>query len=298
MMVYRDYKDTMSFSSEDIAFGLAPILNSAGRLEDASLSVEFVTAVSLQDARVALEKLVTLNERRKEIERELTEEVSSFVNDSDKVIVVSSVGWHEGVVGIVASKIKDKYNKPAIILNEKDGICKGSGRSIDGCDLFRLIDSNNELLDKYGGHSAAVGLSMEVNNLAKFRELLNENYLEFYTETENSDSRVVGELSFKEIDIELINIMEQFEPYGEANSRPRFMTSSVNILAVQAMGKDKNHLRFTLEHDEAIHQAVEFNTYEVYDIGDSIDIVYKVSVNHFRGESSIQLMVENISRIS
>lgn len=294
IVAYKEYKDINSFSSEDIAFGLAPILNSAGRLEDASLAVEFIVASTLYEARVSLEKLVGLNESRKAIEQDLTHEVVQSIKQNDNVIVAYARGWHEGVVGIVASRIKDKFNKPAIILNQTGEICKGSGRSIDGVNLFKLVEKHKEMLEKFGGHSAAIGLSISIENVEKFKRALNESFGDVKSDFENTSPDVIGELTFSEIDFELINIISQYEPYGEANQRPKFITKSVNVLAIQKMGKDKNHLRFTLENNGVIHNAVQFNTYDSYEIDEKIDIVYKVSVNHFRGESTIQLMIESV----
>jgi len=150
------------------------------------------------------------------------------------------------------------------------------------------------MLEKFGGHSAAIGMSIKQEKIDDFIEALNESYDDYYIEPTNMDNGVMGELSFGDIDFELVDIIKRFEPYGEANSRPKFVTNCVKILAYKRMGKDKNHIRFTFEHDGMIHEGVQFNTYESYDIAKSVDITYKVSVNHFRGESNIQLMVEDI----
>ena len=297
VLAYREYRQNSNFTSEDIAFGLAPLLNSAGRLEDASLAVRYVTATRVDEATTLLLELIGLNESRKKIEQEITLQAIDQVVHEDKVIIVSSNNWHEGVVGIVASKLKDKFGKSAIVLNCSNGICKGSGRSIDGCDLFRLVGSCREMLEKFGGHSAAIGMSIDQNNVAKFIEAMNISYDDYYLEPTDLDDTIMGELSFLDIDFELVNIIEKFEPYGEANIRPKFITNIVKILAVKTMGKDKNHLRFTFEQDGAIHEGVQFNTFEKYDVGDIVDITYKISVNHFRGESNIQLMVDDIKVI-
>ena len=295
VLAYREYRQNNSFTSEDIAFGLAPLLNSAGRLEDASLAVRYITATRIDEATALLLELIALNESRKNIEQEITLEAINQVRNEEKIIVVSSGNWHEGVVGIVASKLKDKFDKPAIVLNCSNGICKGSGRSIDGCDLFRLVGSCREMLEKFGGHKAAIGMSINQNNIAKFIEIINSNYDDYYLEPIGLDDTVMGELSFVDIDFELVNIIERFEPYGEANKRPKFVTNHVKILAVKTMGKDKNHLRFTFENDSVVHEGVQFNTFEKYEVGDIVSIVYKISVNHFRGESNIQLMIESIT---
>ena len=294
IQAYREQSSKQQLVSEDIAFGLAPILNSAGRLEDASLAVAFICSPNIYDARSHLETLIALNESRKVLEQQITDEATHQVDKESKVIVVASSAWHEGVVGIVAARLARKFERPAIVLTQNEAFYKGSGRSFNGCDLFALVDTQRGLLGKFGGHSAAVGLSLEIEKLEAFRTALNKEANTFCSQEIYVDPDILGELPFEQINFSLIEMIAQFEPFGEGNPKPKFLTKEVEILAVQTMGKEGNHLRFTFQHHGMIHNGVQFKTYAQYEVGQKIDIVYTVNVNHFRGESTVQLMVERV----
>lgn len=293
---YKEKSNKEQLRAEDIAFGLAPLLNSAGRIEDASLAVDFVTAPNIYEARTTLEKLVSLNEQRKALEEKVTTEATSQVDSDDKVIVVASEGWHEGVVGIVAARLCRAFERPAIVLSQNGNICKGSGRSFNACHLFNLVKTHRDILAKFGGHSAAIGLSMSEDDVDEFRQKLQQSAEGHCSSDEYSDPDILGELSFRYIDFSLVALIDQYEPFGEANPKPKFITRAVEILAVQPMGKEQNHLRFTFQDDGQILNAVQFKTCEKYSIGQRVDILYKISVNHFRGNSTLQLMVEKVQK--
>ena len=280
--------------AEDIAFGLAPILNSAGRLEDASLAVTFICSTNIYDARTHLEVLSVLNDSRKALEQQITDEATHEVDEGQRVIVVASESWHEGVVGIVAARLARKFERPAIVLTKNGELYKGSGRSFNGCDLFRLLDTQRELLSKFGGHSAAIGLAIQEEHLDRFREALDNEAASLCSQEPFVDPDILGELPFDQIGFPLIEMISQFEPFGEANPKPKFLTRAVEILAVQSMGKEGNHLRFTFRHNGMIYNGVQFKTYAQYEIGQRVDIVYTLNINHFRGESTVQLMVERV----
>jgi len=292
--IYREQSSKLQLTAEDIAFGLAPTLNSAGRLEDASLAVDFICSTNSYDARSYLEVLSTLNASRKNLEQEITDEATHQVDEDARVIVVASRHWHEGVVGIVAARLARKFERPAIVLTKNADLYKGSGRSFNGCDLFGLVDTQREMLEKFGGHSAAIGLAIKEEYLDTFRRALDREASSYCSQEPFVDPDVLGELSFDQIDFTLIEMITQFEPFGEGNPKPKFCTTDVEILAVQIMGKEGNHLRFTFRHNGTIHNGVQFKTYAQYETGQRVDIVYTVNINHFRGESTIQLMVERV----
>jgi len=291
---YREQSNREQLVAEDIAFGLAPILNSAGRLEDASLAVAFICSTNIYDARTHLESLTMLNDSRKALEQQITDEATHEVDRAQKVIVVASETWHEGVVGIVAARLARKFERPAIVLTKNGSLFKGSGRSFNGCDLFGLVDTQRHLLSKFGGHRAAIGLAINEENLNTFREALDRQAASLCSQEPFVDPDILGELPFDQIGFPLIEMIAQFEPFGEANPKPKFLTRSAEILAVQTMGKEGNHLRFTFRHNGTIHNGVQFKTYAQYEIGQRVDIVYTVNINHFRGESTVQLMVERV----
>ncbi len=292
---FKEKLDKELFTSEDVGFQIAPVLNSAGRMEDAKYAVDFLLSDNIYDARVRLDRLVEFNDNRKEVEQKITQEALSQVNPNDKVIVVNGNGWHEGVVGIVAARVGRIYEKPTIVLTKSEnGDLKGSGRSFHACNLFKVTQGCRELLNKFGGHHSAIGLSLPFENLEPFREKLQLNYLaENYSEV-NLDPDIVGELSFSHISFELINMMKQYEPYGQENPRPKFITKNVLIEDVNNMGKTKEHRRFTFSHNGTLQQAVLFKTQESFRVGQVVTIVYTLNENRFNNRVTIQLMIERV----
>jgi len=292
---YREHMQKEALSAEDIGFFLGPLLNSAGRMEDASHAVEFLTASNIYDARVRLQRLIDFNEVRKATETEITKAALSLADKDASVIVVAGESWHEGVVGIVAARVARELKKPCIILSKNEaGVLKGSGRSFGSCDLFALVDQTRPLLMKFGGHAAAVGLSLEACNLQPFIDALQKHYDTTNDNMVEEDPDIVGSLHFNDISFSLTGLLKKFEPYGQGNPVPKFLTRNVQILQASKMGKEGNHLRFLFEQDGVTHQGVQFKTEAVYMPGIRADIVYTVNENHFRGNTTLQLMVEEV----
>lgn len=283
-----------TLEAEDIAFFLAPLINSAGRMDDAKYAVEFLLSNNIYDARVRLQRLQGFNDSRKETEEQITNEALQSVDSGDDVLVLSGEDWHEGVVGIVAARVARRYNKPAIILSQNEEMLKGSGRSVEGCDLFEIVDVCRGHLDKFGGHKAAVGLSLQHENLTPFKNALQQAYRQTDTILSTVDPEVVGELDFSLIGFELSNLIKQYEPFGHANTKPKFITSNVRLAEVNKMGKEGNHLRLLCEHQGNYFTGVKFKTTETFEVGSNVTITYRVNENHFNGKVSLQLMIEDI----
>jgi len=293
---YREYVQKEYLSAEDIGFFLAPLLNSAGRMEDASFAVEFLLSSNIYDARVRLQRLIDLNDFRKKTEETITKEALYSVNKSESVVVVSGEKWHEGVVGIVAARIARECKKPCIVLSDNgEGMLKGSGRSFGNCDLFAMVNKTRPLLEKFGGHFAAVGLSLLKTQFTLFKEQLQHHFKEGDFTIDTIDPEIVGELLFRDISFTLTRIIKQFEPYGQGNPVPKFISKNVCIRQVSPMGKKGNHLRFLLEQDGIIHHAVQFKTEKRYEVDTMVNIVYTVNENHFRGNTTLQLLIEEIN---
>jgi len=286
----RDY-----LTAEDIGFILAPLLNSAGRMEDASYAVEFLTSTNIYDARVRLGKLQDFNTSRKETETTITKRALKSVNPSDDVLVLAGEEWHEGVVGIVAARVAREHEKPTIILSSNSkGILKGSGRSFHDCDLFAITDSCREYLEKFGGHQAAIGLSLKEENLETFRTQLQKNYASKNYSKQKIDPEIVGELEFTSISFDLIRLIKKYEPYGLGNTRPKFISTFVRIADVNSMGKEGEHLRFLLEQHGEVFTGVKFKTTEKFNIGDIVTVTYTVNKNSFNGKTTLQLMLDKV----
>jgi len=243
---FREKLDKEIFSVDDIGFQIAPVLNSAGRMDEAKWSVEFLLSHNIYDARVRLDRLTDFNENRKALEQKITDEAIQKVNLNHDVLVVAGEDWHEGVVGIVAARVARRFEKPCIVLTRaKDGGYKGSGRSFHNCNLFETTVVCKHLLNKFGGHEAAIGLSLKSENLEAFQEALQISYQNQNNEAFTFDPDILGDLSFSDISFELINRLKAYEPYGQANARPKFISSNVMIEDVMEMGKEKEHRRFS-----------------------------------------------------
>ncbi len=293
---YLEHSQKSELNSEDIGFFLAPILNSAGRMEDASFAVDFLSSKNIYDARVRLERLIAFNTERKTVEQDITQKALLQVDHNDEVIVVVGEEWHEGVVGIVAARVARACEKPCIVLTQnEEGLLKGSGRSFGECDLFGIVDGCREHLEKFGGHQAAIGLSLEKESLEDFKRQVQKHYLEGKYLKEVIDPDIVGELHFSEISFNLTNLVKKFEPYGQGNSRPKFISTNIEILQAETMGKEGEHLRFSFVQDGIVMQGVKFKSREVFEAGQKVTLTYTVNENHFRGNINLQLMVDKVT---
>ena len=294
LQIWQEANPRPSYRAEDIAFGFAPMLNSAGRLEDASIALDFLLAPDIDEARNGYERLKALNTERKRLEQEVTDAAIAQADAHANVIVVNGEGWHEGVVGIAAARLVRHFSRPAIVLSQRDNVCKGSGRSWRDCHLYDLLFRQRQRMDKFGGHKAAIGMSIRAEELEGFIQALHADADTFCDEGQTGDPDILGELPFLLIDEHLLQMLEKFEPFGQGNPKPKFITHGVTLAALQRMGQEKNHLRFTFESEGIYRQGVQFKTTADYPIGSRMDIVYTLNENHFRGETTIQLMVERV----
>ncbi|SHO80450.1 Single-stranded-DNA-specific exonuclease RecJ [hydrothermal vent metagenome] len=285
-------KDTLR--GDDIGFNIAPLINSAGRMEDASYSLDFLLSSNIYQAKDNLSKLLEFNENRKEVESNITKEVIANVECKDDIIIVYGENWHEGVVGIVASRVSNHFSKPAIILSKNGDILKGSGRSYGECNLFDIVNESKEFLLGFGGHKMAVGLSMDINNFNIFKQNLQKRFKSKNYKEDNIDKSIVGEMKLDLINMDIINILNEFEPYGNENIRPKFISYGVEVLHSDKMGKNREHLKMIVNQKNSYLSAIKFRCEDEVSVGDKIDIIYTINENHFRGETTIQLLVEKI----
>lgn len=296
LMAMKDYLNRYEFSSEDIAFQVAPRINSAGRLEDASLALNFLMAKDTQEAYHHFKVLDELNEKRKLLEQETTNLAIKEVRESDNIIVVYGEGWHEGVIGIVASRLVDKFSKPAIVFSIENEKAKGSARSFGDINILSIIETQKELLLGFGGHKGAAGLALESKNLEEFKNGINKNIDKANLE-DVEDCSILGELDMGEVDLELIEILEKFEPYGESNPKPKFISNTMIISNAQTVGKNSEHLKLRLfdEESHTYHEAIAFRCDESFEVNERVSVSYTVSKNEFNNRVSIQLIIDKFS---
>jgi len=296
-IIIRDFLNKSKITSEDIGFQIAPRINAAGRLEDASIALEFFTATDTNTAYTQFEKLNQLNELRRETEASCTKEAIEEVNSNDKVIVVAKEGWHEGVVGIVAARLVDQFEKPAIVLSIQNDIAKGSARSIGEVSIYKLIKENEAYLNKFGGHKMAAGLSLNKNVLKKFKDSINISASKIDPKKFIPSDEAIGILQSDEIDFELLDLLDRFEPYGEANVRPIFSIKDAEILEIKTFGKDKSHSKIIIKQFEYERKTIELILFKrVFKMPENKKLTcsYRIIKNEFNANISIQLIINKI----
>jgi single-stranded-DNA-specific exonuclease len=281
-----------AFVSDDIGFTIAPKINSAGRMDDASIALSFLLAKNQYEANEALQMLEELNCYRKTLQEEISQKANNATNKEDNAVIVWGENWHEGVIGIVASKLSNSYKKPAFIFSVKNGIAKGSARANANINLHSIISETSDLLLGFGGHKNAAGLSLEAKNLKEFRNRINE-LLNIEPEELHKEHNTLGELDVSSVDLEFLEIIEKFEPYGLENHKPIFQVSNSKVLKSELFGKDKNHLKLTLNNNGYIFEALRFHADRKI-LNDYIDIVVSVNKNEFRGEVNPQFLIQDI----
>ncbi len=290
----RAYLGKKSFAAMDIGFAIAPRINSAGRMADASEALMFLRSSDTAEASRQWLRLEELNHLRRSIEAEATQEAMQMADPDAPVIVVAKEGWHEGVVGIVASRLVDRFQKPAIVLSIEGGRAKGSGRSIGEVDLFNLLQRCEKHMIGFGGHKMAAGLSLAeesieafANEICKEAEKLDPS---LFMPTDN----VMGVLPMDEIDWGLMELLEHFEPYGEANSRPRFLISDAEVIEARTIGAQGNHLKLLIGNGRSVLQAIWFGFDKEVKRGERISLTGALQINEFNEKRSIQLLVDKI----
>lgn len=281
------------YISDDIGFMIAPKINSAGRMDDASYALSFLLSKTQYEANDSLQLLEELNNYRKTLQEEITNKACLEIDEKDNVIVVWGEDWHEGVIGIVASKLANKYKKPAFVFSVKNGIAKGSARANAHINLHTLITNCQDLLLGFGGHKNAAGLSLNEKNIQEFKEKINEQVVNIEKEKLHIEQHSIGELDVSSVDLEFLSIIEKFEPYGLENKKPIFQICNSEVLKVELIGRDRNHLKLLLNNDGFIFEALKFHSKEKLD-NNKIDLVVSVHKNEFRGEISPQFLIEDI----
>ncbi|MCB9097673.1 MAG: single-stranded-DNA-specific exonuclease RecJ [Arcobacter sp.] len=290
--ILNEVMSKKSLVSDDIGFFIAPKLNSAGRMDDASIALEFLLSETSHNANETLSLLDELNNYRKTLQEEISKKADSKTDKNDKAVIVWGENWHEGVIGIVASKLSNSHKKPAFIFSIHNGVAKGSARANSNINLYELITKASHLLLGYGGHKNAAGLSLKEENLEEFKNIINTE-LRNQNEDLHIEPITLGELDVSSVDLEFISIIEQFEPYGLENHRPIFKISNASLVKYDLIGRDKNHLKLTLNSDGYIFEALKFNDSNK-DISSNLDLIVSVSKNEFRGEVSPQFLIQEI----
>jgi hypothetical protein len=294
-------------TADDIGFRLAPRLNAAGRLGNADLAVELLAADNLDAANTCARTLQATNDRRREIERSIVdaaiEQVESWsdAQRAARVYVVSGADWHEGVVGIVASRLVDRYHRPIVVIGESGAVARGSGRSIDAFDLHGALAKCDDLLVRWGGHHAAAGLTIEPARIPELRARMTEIAAELLTPADLEPTDIVDAvLAGDELELALAEELEQLAPFGTGNPRPHFIAAAAAFASVDRVGTDQSHLRGRLSIGSRTVQSIGFGMGELLtevEAGERFDATVRVSINRFRGSESLQLELVRLAAI-
>ena len=296
-VIVREALGKTKLGAEDIGFQIAPRINAAGRLEDASVALGFLTAEDEQSAFRQFDLLTQLNTLRKAIEAEAADEAVALVCPEDHVIVVAREGWHEGVVGIVAARLVQRYERPAIVLSVEDGVAKGSARSLGNVGIYDLIASQAALLQKFGGHKMAAGLSLDAADIDAFRAGINAAAAAIDPDDFLPAEAIVGQLETGSVDFELLDILERFEPYGEGNPRPRFLAKEAEVVGIRYLGSEGDHSKVSLRlyrHERETFDLMAFRRRLQRPANGKLTCSYTIARNEFNGRVSIQMMLERL----
>lgn len=287
--------------STAISFGVAPRINACGRMgfQEEALQL-FLTEDSGEATKIA-KRLVQFNQERQAKEKQIFEEVIEKIekdNKDKKCIVLAEENWHHGIIGIVASKITEIYYKPSILICLEGDKGKGSGRSIPGFDLYTALTKCSDYIEKFGGHSMAIGITIKKENFEKLKEAI-EKYAQ---ESNISDIMPIinidKEINLKNINIEEVKSLELLEPFGEANKMPLFLLRNLKIDSIRALSGGK-HLKLTLKQDNNIVDGIGFNMGDLskeYLLGDKVDVVGTIEINSFGNKENIQINLKDIRK--
>lgn len=288
-----------------VAFALAPRINAAGRLGNATSAVELLLTTSEQKAWELAKKLHGENEKRQLIETQIYNEVCEKIEKEidltkEKVIVLASPLWHAGVIGIVASKITERYHRPTILLTVEGEEARGSGRSIPGFNLFKALEECQQILVRYGGHSQAAGLTVRTEDIPVFKELINHYGEKILTPQILTPVLPVDcEMTIEEIDENLYQQLQLLQPFGYGNPEPLLCCRNVKVSTGYCVGKNKNHLKLQLHFKEEKIDAIGFNLGHLFtEYGFkqpiTLDLAFALGLNEWQGNTNLQLKIADL----
>ncbi len=299
LLLSSGYKN---LDSTTISFGVAPRINACGRMGHADEALKLFLSKDIYEVNELTKKLNDYNKMRQEKEKSIYEDA---VNQIEKnklyencAIVVGGDNWHHGVIGIVSSKITDLYFKPSILLCYDDDLAKGSGRSIPGFDLHDALMKCQDTIEKFGGHSMAIGITIKKDNFDKFanelEQIAKDSKIDEIVPIINVDAKI----NLNEVSRETVESLKQLEPFGEGNKTPIFALKNLKVDSIRSLSEGK-HIKMTLKDGNSVVNAIGFNLgylADEYRIGDKIDVVGTLEINSFNGVDSLQINVKDVMK--
>ena len=305
--IIREAEVSRALTVEDIVFKIGPRINAAGRMEAGSKAVELLVSNDVKAAEGFSKEISSFNTERRSIDRSITTEAMRMISDDHRSVnarttVLYNPSWKKGVIGIVASRLIETYYRPTVILTESNGFATGSARSVQGYDLYQAIEACSDLLESFGGHMFAAGLTLKKENIQPFMD----RFEQFVNSTITEDQllprvSIDAELSFNEINEDFFKIMSQFQPFGPENMSPIFVSRNVfDTGSGKMVGSNGEHLKLDLCQDSSTVKSIsaiafnQANHFEYIRDGNPFDICYSIEMNEFRGNRNLQINIRDI----
>ncbi|WP_285799495.1 single-stranded-DNA-specific exonuclease RecJ [Duncaniella freteri] len=292
----------------DVIFKIGPRINASGRMQSGKEAVDLLVSRDSADAFARAKEIDGYNQDRKELDKQITEEANTILEERDvshsrkKSIVIYNKNWHKGIIGIVASRLTELYYKPTVVLTHANGLATGSSRSVQGFDVYSAVESTRDLLENFGGHTYAVGLSLKEENIPEFTRRF-EEYVNANIRTDQLTPLldIDAYLTFSEITSEFLTLLRKFNPFGPGNTKPIFCTRRVTDFGTSKLvGKLGEHIKLEVVDDTSgkVFNGIAFNSAEYFDhihSGKPFDICYTIEENKRKGSQSVQFLVKAIS---
>ena len=295
-----------NLTDQDIGFGIAPRLNALGRIADANDGVKLLTSLDENESQKLAKEVDQANKERQnlvaDIMKEAEKQANSSANQQKKTLLIVGKGWHQGVLGIVASRIMNETGKPTIVASTDQNnptLIKGSGRSVDSFNLFNALEAHRELFTTFGGHPAACGLSFDQKNIVPLQIALEEEAVkQKFDPTVKQPLPIAMKLVPADVTQQLYNDIQRVAPFGPGNMEPVFELNNVKVVDVKTMGQEHQHLKFSIVSDKKNLTVVAFGQGNLATLLSAptgqINLAVKVSLNEWRGKKSVQLMLEDL----
>lgn len=287
-----------SLDSEDIAFRLAPRLNAAGRLAHARLAYRLLSTDTLLEARQLAAQLEQINSERQSLLRRQVREAKERLggDEAEDLLFVADADYHTGIVGLIASRLSEEFYRPALVMQRGERLTRGSARSIDEFHITHALDHCADLLTRYGGHAGAAGFELPTERLPAFRErLLDYTQARLDPRELHRVRRVDAILGLEALDMATPRALAMLEPFGEGNDAPSFASLGLKLLSIRQVGREGSHLQLVVAEGQRSLRCIAFrqgHLAEELRSGDLVDLIYRPSLNTYRGRTSLQLVVE------
>ena len=293
--------DLATVEADGLPFSLVPRLNAAGRMGDVDVAFDLLISDDPVEATKLAAELETINQNRRDIERELADQAFAMVEETyhegERAIVVGGEGWHEGVKGIVASRVVNRYHVPAILFSISDGVAHGSGRSVGSVNLFEAVEQCADLLVRFGGHAGAVGVTIDADRIDAFRERLAGVLAKLPAEQFLDTGEVAAVVGLEELDVPTIESLDVLRPFGQGNKVPLLASTGVLMRSRSRVGRAGEHLRFFATDGVSSVPAIMFRAPDVEracDYEGAVDLVFEAVAETWQGRTKPKLMVRDI----